>query len=41
MPKVASPDQQLASFIDKFTPEIASLTNEVLAKMRARYPRRA
>jgi hypothetical protein len=38
MPKVASPEQQLASFIDKFTPQIASLTNEVLAKMRARYP---
>jgi hypothetical protein len=32
------PAKQLASFIDKFTPEIASLTKAVLAKMRARYP---
>jgi hypothetical protein len=38
MPKVVSPEQQLASFIDRFTPEIASLANEVLAKMRSRYP---
>ena len=38
MPKDVSSEQQLASFIDKFTPEIASLTNKVLAKMRTRYP---
>jgi hypothetical protein len=38
MPKIASPEQQLALFIDKFTPEIASLTKDVLAKMRTRYP---
>jgi hypothetical protein len=38
MPKVASPEQQLALFIEKFTPEIASLTNQILAKMRARFP---
>jgi hypothetical protein len=34
----APPAKQLAAFIDKFTPEIASLTKAVLAKMRARYP---
>ena len=33
-----SPEQQLASFIAKFTPEVASLTHSILAKMRARYP---
>src|SRR6516165_9725405 len=30
--------QQLASFIAKFTPEIASRTEAILAKMRKRYP---
>jgi hypothetical protein len=34
----ASPAKQLASFIQKFTPEIAALTRAVLAKMRTRYP---
>jgi len=34
----ASPAKQLASFIQKFTPEIAALAKAVLAKMRTRYP---
>jgi hypothetical protein len=38
MPKTAPPEEQLDAFIDKFTPEIASLTREVLAIMRKRYP---
>jgi len=37
-PSLHSPEQQLASFIAKFTPEVASLTHSILAKMRARYP---
>ncbi|MGA3225156.1 MAG: hypothetical protein ABSC65_15410 [Acidobacteriaceae bacterium] len=31
-------EQQLASFIAKFTPEIAALTRSILAAMRVRYP---
>jgi hypothetical protein len=34
----APPAEQLASFIDKFTPDIAALARAVLAKMRKRYP---
>jgi hypothetical protein len=34
----AAPAEQLASFIDKFTPEVAALTRAVLATMRKRYP---
>ncbi len=33
-----SPEKQLATFIAKFTPGIASQTHEVLVKMRARLP---
>lgn len=34
----APPAKQLASFIQKFTPEIATLATTVLAKMRTLYP---
>ncbi len=34
----APPTRQLASFIDKFAPEIAALARAVLATMRKRYP---
>jgi hypothetical protein len=37
-PSAHSAEQQLASFIAKFTPEVASLTHSILAKMRVRYP---
>jgi Domain of unknown function (DU1801) len=33
-----SAEQQLASFIAKFAPEVASLAQSILATMRARYP---
>jgi hypothetical protein len=33
-----SPEEQLASFLARFTPEVSSLAEEVLAKMRKRYP---
>ena len=33
-----SPEEQLASFLAKFTPEIESLAHAILLKMRARYP---
>src|ERR1700743_3492210 len=33
-----SPSKQLASFLAKFTPEVATLAKAILAKMRARYP---
>jgi hypothetical protein len=35
---VEQAEQQLASFIAKFTPEIAALAQSILAAMRARYP---
>jgi hypothetical protein len=35
---VEQAEQQLASFIAKFTPEIAALTRSILAAMRVRYP---
>lgn len=38
MPKAATPEMQLASFIKKFTPEIAALAEAILLKMRRRYP---
>ena len=34
----ASPEEQLASFIARYTAEIASLTQSILVKMRERYP---
>jgi hypothetical protein len=34
----SSPEAQLDSFIDKFTPEMAALARACLAKMRARLP---
>jgi hypothetical protein len=37
-PSAHSAEQQLASFIAKFTPEVASLMHSILAKMRERYP---
>ena len=37
-PSAHSAEQQLASFIAKFTPEVASLTHSILARMRERYP---
>jgi len=33
-----APEAQLASFISKFTPEIAAQAEAILARMRARYP---
>jgi hypothetical protein len=33
-----SPRQQLDAFLDKYTPEIASLARRALANLRARYP---
>ena len=38
MPEAQNPPEQLASFLAKFTPEIAALTEAILAKMRKRYP---
>jgi hypothetical protein len=38
MSNTATPEEQLDVFINKFTPEIASLTREVRAIMRKRYP---
>jgi hypothetical protein len=37
-PSAHSAEQQLASFIAKFTPGVASLTHSILARMRERYP---
>jgi hypothetical protein len=37
-PSAHSAEQQLASFIAKFTPEVASLTHSILVRMRERYP---
>jgi hypothetical protein len=37
-PKPTGPEVELASFMAKFTPEIAVQTEAVLARMRARYP---
>ncbi len=31
-------EQQLSSFISKFSPEVAALAEAILAKMKARYP---
>lgn len=36
--KKISPEKQLASFLAKFTPEIAALAEKVLGEMRKRYP---
>jgi hypothetical protein len=36
--KKLSPDEQLASFLAKFTPEVSSLAEAILARMRKRYP---
>jgi len=38
MTEATSPAEQLASFLDKFTAEINSLTVAILKKMRKRYP---
>jgi hypothetical protein len=38
MAKTVSAELQLASFIAKFTPEVAALTEAILVKMRRRYP---
>jgi len=38
MPKAKSPEEQLASFLAKFTPEVASLAEALLNGMRRRYP---
>jgi hypothetical protein len=37
-PSADAAEQQLASFIAKFTPEVASVTHSILARMRERYP---
>ena len=37
--KIASPSQQLASFLARFSPEIAALAKTARAKMRKRLPR--
>ena len=36
--KKLPPEEQLASFLAKFTPEVSSLAEAILAKMRKRYP---
>ena len=36
--KSQSPEHQLAAFIGRYTPEIGTLAEAVLAKMRARLP---
>jgi hypothetical protein len=38
MKNKSSPEDQLQSFIEKFTPGIASITIEILGRMRKRYP---
>jgi hypothetical protein len=38
MAKAKSPEEQLASFLAKFTPEVASLAEALLNEMRRRYP---
>jgi hypothetical protein len=38
MPKAKTPEQQLASFLAKFTPDVASLAEVILKRMRKRYP---
>jgi hypothetical protein len=38
MPKSPDPEQQLAGFLAKFTPEVAELAEAVLNKMRRCYP---
>jgi hypothetical protein len=38
MPKLPDPERQLASFIAKFTPDVAELAEAILNKMRGRYP---
>jgi hypothetical protein len=36
--KATTPEKQLASFIDKYSPEVAAVAREALEKMRARLP---
>ena len=38
MPAAQSPEEQLDSFIVKYTPEIGALAREVIARMRKRLP---
>jgi hypothetical protein len=38
MAKAAGPERQLASFLAKFTPELAALAEAILGKMRRHYP---
>jgi hypothetical protein len=38
MPKSSDSERQLASFLAKFTPQVAELAEAVLNKMRRRYP---
>jgi hypothetical protein len=38
MPQVKDPEEQLASFMAKFTPEIAALAGAIRAEMRKLYP---
>src|ERR1700689_1139216 len=38
MPKALNPEEQLASFLARYTPEIASFAEAVLGRMRKRYP---
>ncbi len=38
MAKTLSAEEQLGSFLAKFTPEIAALAEAILTKMRRRYP---
>jgi len=38
MPKSPDPERQLASFLAKFTPEVAELAEAILNQMRRRYP---
>jgi hypothetical protein len=41
MPKALNPEEQLASFLARYTPEIASFAEAVLGRMRKRYPHAA
>jgi len=38
MGKILNPEEQLASFLAKFTPEVAALAEALLGEMRRRYP---
>lgn len=41
MPKALNPEEQLASFLARYTPEVSSFAEAVLGRMRKRYPQAA